>query len=81
MPIDYDQLPDFAGFDGHQAPDVWHGIENQNPFTFTTLPLEVIEHVTDTGQRIIRGITGGAAYAGYIAMQKRYGRLLFPEGQ
>lgn len=73
MPIDYDQLPDFAGFDGHQAPDVWHGIEN--PFTFTTLPLEVIEHVTDTGQRIIRGITGGAAYAGYL---KRYCRPMFP---
>lgn len=28
--IDYDRLPDFAGFDGHtdRIPTVWHGIEN-----------------------------------------------------
>ena len=79
MPIDYDQLPNFAGFDGHteRIPTVWHGIED--PFRQPTIPLEVLEYVTETGNEILRGITGGHAYAGYMDLQKKQGRfMLYP---
>lgn len=61
MPIDYDQLQKFAGFDGHteRIPTVWHGID-------FGLPSEVIGYATETGNKILHEITYGRAYEGYM---------------